>query len=162
MKAGTYFVGDLCYVAEDGTQFNWCDVYRTTVSGHNVLSGEMKLPNGVYFAMYTTLYGDGCYNSNTNDEFPVDSGSIGCIELAYLDMFVVKEAITNGLGVIVEFENDFETGSDGEGNITIGHVVICTGDLDEDEDDDDYSWDEDEDEDEDDYSWDEDEDGDDD
>lgn len=146
MKAGTYFVGDLCYVAEDGAQFNWDDVCNATIAGSDVLSGEMKLSNGVEFAMYSTFYGDGCYNSNTGDEFPVDSGSIGCIELAYLDMLVVENAIKNGLGVIVEFENDFETGSDDEGNITFGHVVICTGDLDEDDDDGYYDDDEDDDE----------------
>ena len=46
MKAGTYYIGDLCYVMHD----RWDEFCSITCSEHNVLDGEFNLKDGTRFA----------------------------------------------------------------------------------------------------------------
>lgn len=133
MSAGTYYIGDLCYVIKE-----WDEVCKLIIKGDNCIDGEFVLPDGRRFANYGTEYGDGIYGSNIGTMHPVDSGRIGCIKVE--DITIVG-ASPSKLGAIVTFDNDFETDSD-EGVISFGHVEVDT-DPDDDEDDD-YHDDEDE------------------
>lgn len=79
MRAGTYYVGDLCYVMHP--QWNEvCGLMFNTGRGNDgVLDGEFNLANGVRFALHSTAYGDGTYYDQQDRRYPVDAGLIGCI-----------------------------------------------------------------------------------
>lgn len=130
MKAGKYYVGDLCYVLGD----RWDEVCDLIIVDHKCLDGEFELKDGTKFAIYGTAYGDGFYGDQHANGYPVDSGSIGC---------VLVDQITDGeldesLGNIFDFTEDFET-SEEDGIIRIGDVEIDTvGESYEDEEDEDY------------------------
>ena len=126
MKAGKYYVGDLCYVLGD----RWTEVCDLIIVGHECLDGEFELKDGTKFAIYGTAYGDGYYLDQKGNGYPVDSGSIGC---------VLVEQITEGEldkmgGNLFDFEEDFETGEE-DGIIRIGDVEIDTQGVDDEEDD---------------------------
>ena len=119
MKAGTYYIGDLCYVMHDC----WDEFCNVTISGGDVKDGEFQLKNGVKFATYRTKYGDGTYSDQYGHEYGVDAGLIGCI--------LVSDIAENAhndvkLGNVVTFDYDFVTGEE-DGLIIIGNYRIETG-----------------------------------
>lgn len=103
MKAGTYYIGDLCYVMHP----QWDEFCEITIRGNNVINGEFKLSNGVEFATYSTMHGDGCYLDNEEYEYPVDAGLIGCIRLD--DINDPKFDRDNVHGRIHTFDKPFRT-----------------------------------------------------
>lgn len=118
MKAGKYYVGDLCYVISDFWD-EYCDL---VFPSNKRVEGELTLPNGIKIASFGTAFGDGCYTDNFGNEYCVDSGGIGCI----LVSDIPGEFHGTKLGAVIEFAEDFEVSSDGE-NLFFGHVVIETG-----------------------------------
>jgi len=130
MKAGKYFVGDLCYVLGG----RWDEVCNLIIVNRKCLDGEFELKDGTQFAIYGTAYGDGFYSDQQANEYPVDSGSIGCV----LVESITSGEIQAGLGTIHDFEEDFET-SEENGIIRIGELEIDTvGEDYTEEEDDDY------------------------
>ena len=130
MKAGTYYIGDLCYVMHP----EWDEFCSLTINGHNVLDGEFNLKDGRRFATFTTKWGDGTYKDEQGRAYGVDAGLIGCIN--------VKDITPSELenlkdGHMVEFVQDFSTFSAG-GIIRIGSVCIDTDfeEIEEEEEDD--------------------------
>lgn len=136
MKAGTYYVGDLCYVLDEV----WDEVCDLMFAGKTTEYGEFELADGRKFAILGTAYGDGTYDSNVGTEHAVDSGTIGCILVE--DINKVDES----LGAKIEFPSDFEVFDDA-GKLNFGHVVIDTDPEYEDEEEDWYEDEEEEDED---------------
>ncbi len=132
MKAGTYYVGDLCYVMHDCWD-EVCDLIFENRKDGGCNDGEFTLKDGRRFAMYSTMYGDGLYPSSVGRNLSVDSGSIGCILLEDIRDPVATPAHMAGLGTIVDFPKDFGTGIDDIGLIVLGHVEVETGDVEEDE-----------------------------
>lgn len=122
MPAGTYYIGDLCYVMHDV----WDEFCNLTIDEHNVIDGEFTMKDGRRFATYTTAYGDGEYEVNTGGTVGVDAGLIGCI---LLDEITDETANPAADGVIVEFTEPFITTSFGDGVIKFGHVEINTADT---------------------------------
>lgn len=135
MKAGTYYVGDLCYVLHA----EWYEVcghicagFGTGDGDFTLKPGEFTLKSGVKFACYSTMYGDGTYEGNGH-EFGVDSGTLGCVLLSDIDLKNVDNYVTQG--AVFKFSNDFNTFAN-DGVITFGHVTIDTNDdevIDDDE-----------------------------
>lgn len=123
LKAGQYYVGDLCYVMHE----NWDEVCNLLfpAGSQRALEGEFNLKDGTRFAVYSTAYGDGTYHDQQGREYWVDAGCIGCIALD--DINVDEHGNDVEGGNVIDFEKDFNTSSDGE-NITIGHIVVATGD----------------------------------
>lgn len=121
MKAGRYYVGDLCYVMHP----QWDEVCELLFAGREdggCNEGEFQLANGVRFAIYNTQHGDGTYPDQEGNMYPVDAGCIGCIRVE--DVYDPEwwlEGMTEHT-----FERDFETSTDGA-TITIGHVRVETG-----------------------------------
>ena len=124
MKAGKYYVGDLCYVMHP----EWDEVCDLIIKDGEVLDGEFSLSDGRRFAIYSTQYGDGLYRSNRGTMHSVDAGSIGCIALEDIRDPEATEAAMKSLGAIVEFTEDFATSSDYDGTIIIDDMEIYTGD----------------------------------
>lgn len=133
MKAGEYYIGDLCYVLHDV----WDDVCELIIRKDECLEGEFQLPDGRKFAIYDTYWGDGEYRDQDRQAYSVDAGSIGCVLLSDIN-FECPNNDTKG-GRVVNFPYDFGTGSDGEGRLTFGHIVINTK-FDEQEEEDEYEY----------------------
>lgn len=138
MKAGLYYIGDLCYVFNDN---DWDEVCSLTIKGHECLSGEFEFKDGRRFAMYNTKYGDGLYQDQFGNKYGVDSGSIGCVLVDHISRQINTEEMED-LGAIVRMEHDFSTsGSRESGLIRISSTTIDTaGEWVEDE----YDYDDDE------------------
>ena len=115
-----FWIGDLCYVIEDWTDF--CD---KTINGSEIIDGEITLNSGAKVWFHGTAHGDGVYFDQYENEYGVDAGLIGIIEVSDITN---KSGIN--LGHIFEFEEfpecDYENGL-----ITFGSVRIDT-DPDED------------------------------
>ena len=125
MTAGTYYVGDLCYVLDS----RWDEFCKLTIDGYTVKDGVFTMADGTVFATFGTTYGDGCYMDEQGREYPVDAGLIGCVKVESVD----KDAKLS-LGNVHTFESDFDVYSDGQ-VITFGDVSIDTDPSFEDEDD---------------------------
>lgn len=128
MPAGTYWIGDLCYVMDD----RWDEVCDSIIQDDRCADGAFTLKNGVRFAMFSTTWGDGKYTDREGHDYPVDSGSLGCVRVSD-----IAETDNNFLsaGRIVEFAEEFEcSGVDcllarrkpgqGLGVVRFGHVEI--------------------------------------
>jgi len=126
MKAGTYYVGDLCYVLHD----EWDEVCQLTINGNRAIGGEFNLKDGRRFAMYNTMYGDGTYHDNLGGEYWVDSGSIGCILLDDIKLSNIQNNLRGG--AIHKFDTSFYTG-EMDGKIMFHKVSIDTDDMVEEE-----------------------------
>ena len=131
MKAGEYWIGDLCYVLTNDAV--WDELHDLCFPPDRANwgdreDGEFTLKDGRKVATFGTAYGDGCYNDNKGNiggAYPVDSGSIGCI----LVSDITDKDANLKLGVIHKFEKDFDTDED-SGIIVFGDVEIYTGDYD--------------------------------
>lgn len=118
MPAGKYFVGDLCYVMHN----EWdeaCNLMFDPMNGDGS-DGTFTLKDGRRFAIFGTAYGDGVYDDQEGREYPVDSGSIGCIKVEDL-----TEEIDPELGHVIDFPNDFYVKKNG-GELIFGRVWIDT------------------------------------
>ena len=116
LQAGKYYVGDLCYVMHK----EWDEVCDLILSKNRPQEGVFTLKDGRKFAIFDTRYGDGTYYDQKNREYPVDSGSIGCILASD-----VTEKIDEELGNIIEFSSEFRPWSDGK-TLNFGKVAIET------------------------------------
>ena len=117
-KAGKYYIGDLCYYF---TSEEWDEVCAITIcEDGDVKEGAFELPDGRKFAIWRTAYGDGCYDSNGDRQFPVDSGTLGCVKV--YDSIKVGEFMG---GHVIETPN-FNTSKTG-GTISFGDLYIHTG-----------------------------------
>lgn len=126
MPAGRYYVGDLCYVMHP----QWDEFCSKTISGNECLDGEVVFDNGVKVTQFGTAYGDGVYEDQFENSYPVDAGLIGCIRFEDIND---PKAWLEG-GNIIEFEEDFECAED-NGILYFGHIKIDTKGYWEDEDD---------------------------
>lgn len=105
---GKYFLGDPCYAVPDRHWMNLltsCDFFRDTpigeVDGHKVLG-------------FSTAHGDGCYEDQFENEYPVDAGMIGLVPEALIDMEEFIANYPNGLpGIWVKFDYDTFAETDG-------------------------------------------------
>ena len=105
MKAGTYYVGDLCYVLHE----RWYEVCELIIEGNQCLDGEFNLKDGTRFAIYGTAYGDGNYFDQNGKSYDVDAGSIGCVLLDNIDL-TNNENFLSG-GNVHTFDTSFYTGT---------------------------------------------------
>lgn len=110
-KAGTYYVGDLCYILSDVWD-EVCNHFEEEV---------FTLNDGRKVAWYQTEYGDGTYLDQDGDEYDVDSGTVGCVMVEGIPVGRWGE----GNAMIVDFLEDFNTYSQ-FGVIHIGNIRIDT------------------------------------
>ena len=146
MKAGTYYVGDPCYVLDATFDFDWMEILLATgYFGIYHPGTEDKMDpdendgyfeiDGVRIFASSTDHGDGAYLDNSEREYGVDAGLIACIPVELLGGEEAVEKAVFGLANIVEFEHDFSCETvDEDGTIHIGDIEVYTGFEDEDED----------------------------
>lgn len=123
MEAGKYYVGDLCYVFDKD---DWDKVCEVIIKGGDCQEGEFNLPDGRRFAIFNTAYGDGEYTDQDGHKYGVDAGCIGCTLINNVTSSLQYDM--NDLGRIVEFTENFEVSED-QGLISIGHILIETNDV---------------------------------
>lgn len=112
-KAGDYYVGDLCYVLSDEDYDSLVDISNVNCQWE----GRLK---GYPFFIGRTKYGDGVYVDNDNDEYFVDSGTIGIVPEEMIDSNNRAD-----LGQIIEFSSEFEVSYD-DGVFQFGDLLINT------------------------------------
>ena len=122
MPAGVYYIGDLCYVLND----SWDELCNIIIRGEECIEGEFSLSDSRKFVIYNTAYGDGSYLDNHNNEYDVDSGSIGCILLNKIDFSNNQNSVS--FGHLKTFKEPFETSSE-NGIIYFDDVAINTNDY---------------------------------
>jgi hypothetical protein len=143
MRAGTYYVGDLCYVMKT----EWSDVLKKMYpNGYDKDSceGELMTSSGVKFAYYGTAHGDGSYYDQAGRRYSVDAGLIGCVRWDdIVDQEDAEDIVRRNHGQKIEFDYDFYVSYEPHGGlISIGNINIETDpDLDDDYD---YDYEEDE------------------
>lgn len=127
MEPGSYYVGDLCYVMHK----DWEEAVKLMFPNNGgMIDGELQLKDGRKFAVLGTKHGDGSYVDQKYREYPVDSGSIGCIALNDIDP---DETVGNlKLGHVIHFESVFGVYEE-DGKIHIGDVVIDTDEKEQEE-----------------------------
>lgn len=114
MKKGKYFVGDLCYVIDP---VHWDEFFSEQFN-------KVGKFEEFDFASFTSEFGDGEYESNQKRKFEVDSGTIGCIPIDYLEKYN-PSAIIDEKAHIFDFKQDFECEKI-QGVICIGFIEIYT------------------------------------
>lgn len=122
MKAGTYYIGDLCYCMHE----EWgevCSLIFNRQSGKEQW-GEFTLEDGRYIAVLPTAHGDGAYRDQYGNQYCVDAGLIGCIRVEDIDPSE-DSAYWGKLGAIHTFTEDFEV-KDIRGILYFGHIQIDT------------------------------------
>ena len=118
MPAGTYYVGDPCYVFERpswellGAQTDWFTNPVATLNGRKMLA-------------FGTAYGDGVYEDGYHNEYPVDAGLIGVVPIEMIEK--------SHKGYIVVFSRPFYCSSE-NGRLSFDQIVIDTNPQDEDDD----------------------------
>ena len=115
MKAGAYWVGDLCYLIP---QEDWSVVCQTLGDGREPVGGSFTL-GGHEGAIFPTAYGDGVFFDQLGREFGVDSGTLGVFPAG-----VYESPFSDG-GVVVDFPEDFSV-SCVDGEMRFGHLRIKT------------------------------------
>lgn len=133
LPAGTYYIGDLCYVLGD----RWDEVCDLIIGDDTCRDGVFTLKDGTRFAMFTTKYGDGEYYDQDGNSYSVDSGSIGCV--MFMDISESERDLVEiqKLGNIMTFQDSLTVGSSRDdlghywdGYIHFDRLAIATGDED--------------------------------
>ena len=114
LKAGDYYIGDLCYVLSDE---DYDALVKLIISSNKEARWEGYF-KGYRVFVAPTCYGDGVYADNDGDEYFVDSGTIGIVPEELIDSNNRAD-----LGQIIEFRTDFEVSYD-DGIFIFGDVVI--------------------------------------
>ena len=144
MPAGTYYVGDLCYLLTEKTD----EIYDDLVLGFDNDGKAVDIKAGrrkVFSAFYAnTAYGDGQYSDNIGNKYSVDAGIIGVVQLLSADLIAAaKKLDADGHAKVIDFPEDFRVDRDEDGTFTFGHLTIETGDSDQEEEEED-DWDDEE------------------
>ena len=91
-NAGTYFIGDPCYVLREDLYEKWGKEYNYADGGYG------------YFAVGSTAYGDGVYEDVLSEKgYAVDAGILGVVNMDYSQQNPEQDKVftLNELGKIV-------------------------------------------------------------
>lgn len=119
LPPGTYVVGDPCYSIDNDRWMEWLEAADYMNEDHDhILAASL---DGHLAVAVGTDYGDGQYEDNLGNSFPVDAGLIGLVPLAI--------ATKNDVGderVLVTLNTETEVGIREDGIITLGPHEIDT------------------------------------
>lgn len=134
LEPGTYYIGDLCYVMHP----EWDEFCELTIDGNQCLDGLFCLKDGREFVSFGTKYGDGLYEDQFGNRYPVDAGLIGAINVNNVSD---EEKKNLQHGNVITFDTHWVVSYDeDQGIMNFGHIGIDTAGSDYDvEEDIDYS-----------------------
>jgi len=116
--AGRYYIGDLCYVFTDKEWEELCKMELWNGDSHE-FKGKIIYSDG-------TAYGDGEYNDQKGNSYPVDSGTIGIAPVEILSKSKLKSNFMFFTPNFFDFKKEFTVESN-NGWFRFGHIVIETG-----------------------------------
>ncbi len=119
LPAGTYYIGDPCYVFNNK---DWDRICKECLDELGIISIFKHK-----FFMEGTTYGDGTYHDNFGRNYPVDAGLIGAVPIE----LIAKKYMRVGMAFITFDKELFIEYNDG--NFTFGDIVIKTRYDDEDD-----------------------------
>ena len=148
-QAGTYIIGDLCYVVTDPQWGEICNQLdeEGDESCRPHRGRPYTLADGSTYGILGTQNGDGNYESNGFGTYPVDSGTLGCLLItadkqgkplgkreAGLVCFDADfelteqawDAVSRRLVHLVTFDEPFEIVRQPCGDLEFGNVTIVT------------------------------------
>lgn len=121
LPAGRYVVGDPCYAIPYAKWMEWLEDADYTVQDRNhVLYATV---NGYPCVGVSTMHGDGTYFGNNGEEFPVDAGLIGLVDVRCATDEVLRTPGT----IVVDFPEPIECLYNA-GTIVLGRIEIDTDD----------------------------------
>lgn len=120
LKAGTYYIGDLCYVLNKENGWDWSELCHITQDFGSENGAHIFVVNGHRFCSFNTMYGDGAYFDNKGNKYDVDSGSIGAIPVEML-----PEEFNSSGGQVFDMKSDFKV-QNIDGRLVFGRVKIET------------------------------------
>lgn len=125
MPAGTYRLGDPCYSVPSKRWLEWLESANYLTAYEKLLADL----DGKPVLGFATKYGDGEYPGSDGFRYGVDAGLIGLVpvEVADRDDLYGNEPPWT----VVTFEEEVLCTRDEHGTLTFGHIVIETGDEDE-------------------------------
>jgi hypothetical protein len=97
MPAGTYYIGDLCYVFKDEDRS-----YDQIID--MVCGTEDYIKKGKYVLAWFNTGDDGCYSDSKGRCYGTDAANISIVPVD----LIAPELRTNNLGTTVTFKNDFD------------------------------------------------------
>jgi hypothetical protein len=129
-----YYIGDLCYVLGETEWETACAYLDGDPDDEFCLSPEND-GNPRTFACLPTAYGDGVYFDQNGNEYSVDSGTIGMINVRFItEGAKLENALANGWGHVHSFEEEIDSSecvSDGRyltfGAMSVKGIEIDTG-----------------------------------
>lgn len=123
LPAGKYYVGDLCYLLPERIYEQYvCD------SGKEEAVVEITAPRRLPFlAFYNhTAYGDGIYRDNFKNQYGVDAGLIGVVQLTSESLLKKAQTLDKRKnGKVIDFPQPFEVDAS-NGVFEFGHIRINT------------------------------------
>lgn len=128
LKPGKYWIGDPCYVFPHKGPMK--DKWHELLNACNYFEDDMPavIDNGKITVWAAgTAYGDGCYESNFGDNFPVDAGLIGIIPVETIEYLGRTDNNLDRLGKFVTFDSEFSIQLNA-GYFRFGDITIDTGD----------------------------------
>ncbi len=135
LAAGTYLVGDPCYAFDNDLDENWQGWLRSAwedVDPNQVRILDGRTPHGQRVVASGTAYGDGTYEDQDGNQYPVDAGLLGAVHMAFLTKLypllagLPAEQLEERTGMrVVTFEAPFDVSYE-DGTVQIGHVLIDT------------------------------------
>ncbi len=129
LPAGTYYVGDLCYVLKYEYGYDWAVQHKglgaRASDGYGTAHGTGIMQTWPTFSSYTAN-GDGCYEDQEHDSYEVDSGTIGCINVNALSPEAREHVRDTRCGHFVTYDKPFRCTPCTAGVITIGRLTIDT------------------------------------
>lgn len=151
LPAGKYWIGDPCYMLDETRGYDWGklldqtryfglypDVEEWYKKPYASDQGGEFVINGHKMYAHSTQYGDGGYYDQHGHDYGVDAGLLSIIPIELIGD--LNEPDVARLGHIHDMPEPFTCHYD-NGTIYFGHIVIPTGDEDDDED---SYWDEEE------------------
>ena len=123
LPKGMYYIGDLSYLLEE-------DIYEDIIFSPLTDGSIVKITNEdgekVLLFSANTFDGDGVFKDQHGDEYSVDNGNIGIVQLYNEDItFAARQLMKDGLANIVEFGDDFDVSAN-DGVFNFGHIEIDT------------------------------------
>jgi hypothetical protein len=133
LPAGAYYIGDPCYIlnSEVYDRILMPSVYEAERNRRKSYEFYSN-PNNEYTqrgVVMRTLEGDGCFTSNIDFLFPVDSGQIACIDIACIGIRdTVHNSIDKKFVYLYTIRKPFDCVRHDNGVLRFNSISINTGD----------------------------------
>jgi hypothetical protein len=125
LPAGTYYIGDPCYVIPDDDWMDYLDSWPVHPNPHIGWKDGAARYKGKTCWHAGTAYGDGTYEDQYEHTYGVDAGLIGIVPI---DLCKGTTRQLQRLGQVVIFNKSIQVYRDEDYTFRFGHIRIPTSD----------------------------------